>query len=89
VTIVGTNPDAVIGGVDTHAEVHVAAAINHVGGVLVQESRALDRHIHREARARIEVTELVQVRDLRWFVPIASKQHLASIHRCDWCVMVG
>ena len=31
-TIVGTNPDAVIGGVDTHAEVHVAAVVNHVGG---------------------------------------------------------
>lgn len=37
-TIVGTNPDAVIGGVDTHAEVHVAAAVNHVGGVLGIES---------------------------------------------------
>ena len=37
-TIVGTNPDAVIGGVDTHAEVHVAAAVNHVGGVLGVES---------------------------------------------------
>ena len=39
-TIVGTNPDAVIGGVDTHADVHVAAAINHVGGVLGVESFA-------------------------------------------------
>jgi transposase len=38
VTIVGTNPDAVIGGVDTHAEVHVAAVVNHVGGVLGVES---------------------------------------------------
>jgi hypothetical protein len=38
VTIVGTNPDAVIGGVDTHADIHVAAAINHVGGVLGVES---------------------------------------------------
>jgi hypothetical protein len=37
-TIVGTNPDAVIGGVDTHAEVHVAAAVNHVGGVFGVES---------------------------------------------------
>src|SRR3990170_5122048 len=37
-TIVGTNPDAVIGGVDTHADVHVAAAVNHVGGVLDVES---------------------------------------------------
>ena len=32
------NPDAVVGGVDTHADVHVAAAINHVGGVLGVES---------------------------------------------------
>ena len=31
------NPDAVVGGVDTHADVHVAAAINHVGGVLAVE----------------------------------------------------
>jgi transposase len=37
-TIVGTNPDAVIGGVDTHVDVHVAAAVNHVGGVLGVES---------------------------------------------------
>jgi transposase len=36
-TIVG-NPDAVIGGVDTHADVHVAAVVNHVGGVLGVES---------------------------------------------------
>ncbi|MCH8899952.1 MAG: hypothetical protein IH942_05595 [Acidobacteria bacterium] len=32
-TIVGTNHDAVIGGVDTHADVHVTAAVNHVEGV--------------------------------------------------------
>ena len=32
-TIVG-NPDAVVGGVDTHADVHVAAVVNHLGGVL-------------------------------------------------------
>jgi len=37
-TIVGTNPDAVIGGVDTHADIHVAAVINHVGGVVGIES---------------------------------------------------
>jgi transposase len=37
-TIVENNPDAVIGGVDTHADVHVAAALNHVGGVLGVES---------------------------------------------------
>ena len=37
-TIVGTDPDAVIGGVDTHADVHVAAAVNHVGGVFGNES---------------------------------------------------
>ena len=33
-TIVGTNPDAVIGGIYTHADVHVAAVVNHVRGVL-------------------------------------------------------
>jgi len=32
------NPDAVIGGVDTRADTHVAAVINHVGGVLGIES---------------------------------------------------
>jgi transposase len=37
-TIVENNPDAVIGGVDTHADVHVAAALNHVGGVFGVES---------------------------------------------------
>ncbi|MDH3463582.1 MAG: transposase [Acidimicrobiia bacterium] len=37
-TIVGTNPEAVIGGVDTHADIHVAAVINHVGGVVGIES---------------------------------------------------
>ena len=30
--MVGTNPDAVVGGIDTHAEVHVAAAVNHGEG---------------------------------------------------------
>ena len=37
-TIVGTNPEAVIGGVDTHVDVHVAAVVNHVGGVLGVEA---------------------------------------------------
>ena len=37
-TIVGNNPEAVIGGVDTHADVHVAAVVNHVGGVLGVEA---------------------------------------------------
>ncbi len=37
-TIVGNNPEAVIGGVDTHVDVHVAAAVNHVGGVLGVEA---------------------------------------------------
>ena len=37
-TIVGSNPDGVIGGVDTHADRHVAAVVNHVGGVLGIES---------------------------------------------------
>ncbi len=32
------NPDAVVGGVDTHVDVHVAAAVNHVGGLLGIES---------------------------------------------------
>jgi hypothetical protein len=36
-TIVG-NPDAVVGGVDTDADVHVAAVVNHLGGVLGVES---------------------------------------------------
>jgi len=37
-TIVENNPDTVIGGVDTHVDVHVAAAMNHVGGVLGVEA---------------------------------------------------
>ena len=47
-TIVGTNPDAVIGGVDTHADVHVAAAVNHVGGVLDGEAFGTTRAGYRE-----------------------------------------
>ena len=42
-TIVGTNPDAVVGGVDTHVDVHVAAAVNHVGGVLGVEAFSTTR----------------------------------------------
>jgi len=42
-TIVGNNPDAVIGGVDTHVDTHVAAAVNHVGGVLGVESFSTTR----------------------------------------------
>jgi hypothetical protein len=37
-TIVGNNPDVVVGAVDTHADVHVAAVVNHVGGVLGVEA---------------------------------------------------
>ena len=46
-TIVGNNPDAVIGGVDTHVDVHVAAAVNHVGGVLGVESFSTTRAEYR------------------------------------------
>jgi len=42
-TIVGNNPDAVIGGVDTHVDTHVAAAVNHVGGVLGVDSFSTTR----------------------------------------------
>ena len=41
-TIVENNPEAVIGGVDTHADVHVAAAIDHNGGLLGIESFGVD-----------------------------------------------
>lgn len=37
-TIVGNNPGTVIGGVDTHVDSHVAAVVNHVGGVLGVEA---------------------------------------------------
>ena len=47
-TIVGTNPEAVIGGVDTHLEVQVAAAVNHVGGVLGVEAFATTRAGYRQ-----------------------------------------
>ena len=42
------NPDAVIGGVDTHADAHVAAAVNHVGGVLGVEAFATTRIGYRQ-----------------------------------------
>jgi len=47
-TIVGTNPEAVIGGVDTHVDVHVAAAVNHVGGVLGVEAFTTTRTGYRQ-----------------------------------------
>lgn len=46
-TIVG-NPDAVVGGVDTHADVHVAAVVNHLGGVLGVESFTTTSHGYRQ-----------------------------------------
>lgn len=46
-TIVG-NPEAVIGGVDTHADVHVAAAVDHVGGVLGVEAFATTQAGYRQ-----------------------------------------
>lgn len=42
------SPDAVIGGVDTHADVHVAAAVDHVGGVLGLESFPTTRAGYRQ-----------------------------------------
>ena len=47
-TTVGTNPEAVIGGVDTHVDVHVAAAVNHVGGVLGVEAFTTTRTGYRQ-----------------------------------------
>ncbi len=47
-TIVGSNPDAVVGGVDTHVDVHVAAAVDHVGGVLGVESFRTTRSGYRQ-----------------------------------------
>lgn len=46
-SIVG-NPDAVVGGVDTHSEVHVAAAVDHVGGLLGVESFSTTRTGYRQ-----------------------------------------
>jgi hypothetical protein len=46
-TIVG-NPDSVVGGVDTHADVHVAAVVNHLGGVLGVESFTTTSHGYRQ-----------------------------------------
>ena len=42
------NPDAVVGGVDTHVDVHVAAAVNHVGGLLGVESFATTHNGYRQ-----------------------------------------
>jgi transposase len=47
-SIVGINPDAVVGGVDTHVDVHVAAAVSHVGGVLGIEPFATTRTGYRQ-----------------------------------------
>ncbi len=45
------NPDAVVGGVDTHVDVHVAAAVNHVGGLLGVESFATTHNGYRQLRS--------------------------------------
>jgi transposase len=42
------NPDAVVGGVDTHLNMHVAAAVNHVGGLLGVESFATTHNGYRQ-----------------------------------------
>ena len=47
-TIVGNNPGTVIGGVDTHVDVHVASVVNHVGGVLGVESFSTTRAGYRQ-----------------------------------------
>jgi hypothetical protein len=39
------NPDAVVGGVDTHADVHVAAVVNHHSALLRNSPPASRRHI--------------------------------------------
>jgi len=38
ITTAPSRPGAVIGGVDTHADIHVAAACNHLGAVLGADS---------------------------------------------------
>ena len=45
------NPDPVVGGVDTHVDVHVAAAVNHVGGLLGVESFATTHNGYRQLRS--------------------------------------
>jgi transposase len=42
------NPDAVVGGVDTHVDMHVATAVNHVGGLLGVESFATTHNGYRQ-----------------------------------------
>ena len=37
-TTMTPEPGSVMGGVDTHLDVHVAAAVNHLGGVLATKS---------------------------------------------------
>ena len=59
----------------------LAEPIHQVVFVLVHESRALKCHIHREARARIEVLEFVQVRELRWSVRSGRGRHQSDQNR--------
>jgi hypothetical protein len=54
-TIVG-NPDAVVGGVDTHADVHVAAVVNYLGGVLGVESFTTTSHGLSSAGLMVEIS---------------------------------
>ena len=42
------NPDAVVGGVDTHVDMHMAAVVNHVGGLLGVEAFATTHNGYRQ-----------------------------------------
>jgi transposase len=42
------NPDAVVGGVDTHVDMHMAAVVNHVGGLLGVEAFATTHSGYRQ-----------------------------------------
>lgn len=57
-TIAGANPDAVIGGVDTHADVHVAAVVNHVGGEMPATNSDVARHFFELAQPPNELFEI-------------------------------
>ncbi len=80
-TIVGTNPDAVIGGVGTHVDTHVAAAVNHVGGVLGVEAfpttRAGYRRLVSWLRSHCELT-LVGVERPTEQAPIAMAARMLN-----------
>ena len=78
-TIVGNSPDVVIGGFDTHADTHVAAVVNQVGGVLGVESLATTHTGNRQLVSWLErIAEMAATMTRHW-IEQSTNQPLAGL----------